>query len=86
MQERYIHLERINNGVLRVMAIGDQYQINDFLRLLRGHGYLICTDVSEQSMVIAFVGHGCSMMLWNHPNQRQSDETDIPAYLVHKVY
>jgi len=47
MQERYIHLERINNGVLRVMAIGDRYQINDFLRLLRGHGYLICTDVSE---------------------------------------
>lgn len=47
MHERYIHLERIHNGVLRVSAIGDQHQINDFLRLLKGHGYVICTDVTE---------------------------------------
>jgi len=47
MKERYIHLEKIHDRLFRVMVIGDSHEINDLLTLLKGHGWLLCTDVSE---------------------------------------
>jgi hypothetical protein len=44
---RYIHLERIHDGLFRVMVIGDQHQINELLTLLKGHDWALCSDVSE---------------------------------------